>query len=535
MRWAVVLVMSMTLGAATVPDLAELNRMIARFAPATLKVDTSALSAGDKQALQKLIEAAQVIDSLFLTQRWSGNAALRVQLQKDGSALGKARLHYFDLNKGPWSELDGQIAFLPGVPPRKPLGANFYPEDMSKDEFETWVAKLPAAQQEQARGFFTVIRRGADRKLAVVPYSKAYAQDLARAAKLLEDAAALTPNATLKNFLGLRAKAFLTDDYYASDVAWMKLDAPIDVTIGPYETYNDELFGYKAAFEAYITLRDDAETAKVKSFADHLQEIENQLPLDSKHKNPKLGALAPIRVVNEVLATGDGAHGVRTAAFNLPNDERIVREMGSKRVMLRNVQEAKFSKILQPIAGRVLSAADQRDLSFDAFFTHILAHEMTHGIGPQNNVRQTLNELQGPIEEAKADVTGLFMLQYLFDHKQLPAAEHPLYTTFLASSFRTLRFGVHEAHGKGMALQFNYLMDKGAFVARPDGTFAVDFTKIKGAVRDLVHDLLETEATGDYARAKKMLDELGVIRPALARALEKLKDIPTDIEPIRQL
>src|SRR4051812_16847680 len=319
MRWAVVLAMSMTLGAAKLPDLAELNRMIARFAPAELKVNTSALSAGDKQALQKLLEAARVIDSLFLTQRWSGNAALRAQLQKDGSALGKARLHYFDLNKGPWSELDGQIAFMPGVPPRKPLGANFYPEDMSKDEFETWAAKLPAAQQEQARGFFTVIRRGSDKKLTIVPYSKAYAQDLERMAKLLDEAAVLTSNATLKEFLKLRAQAFRSDDYYASDVAWMKLDAPIDVTIGPYETYNDELLGYKAGFEAYVTLRDEQETAKMKNFADHIQEIENNLPLDAKYKNPKLGALAPIRVVNEVLATGDGAHGVRTAAFNLPN------------------------------------------------------------------------------------------------------------------------------------------------------------------------------------------------------------------------
>lgn len=520
---------------AAIPNLAELNRMIARFAPAELKVDTSKLAPGDQRALKVLIEAARDLDFVFQKQLWSGNTALRAHLIADQSELGLARWHYWQLNKGPWSDLDDHAAFLPGVPPKKLPGANFYPEDMTKDEFESWVKTLPAAGQEQARGFFTAIRRGADKKLAMVPYSKAYGQDLARAAKLLEDAAALTPNATLKNFLRLRAKAFLTDDYYASDVAWMKLDAPIDVTIGPYETYNDELFGYKAAFEAYITLRDDAETAKVKSFADRMQEIENNLPLESKYKNPKLGALAPIRVVNEVLATGDGAHGVRTAAFNLPNDERIVREMGSKRVMLKNVQEAKFSKILQPIAGRVLSTADQRDLSFDAFFTHILAHEMTHGIGPQNNVRQTLKELHAPIEEAKADVTGLFMLQYLFDHKQLPAAERPLYTTFLASSFRTLRFGVHEAHGKGMALQFNYLMDKGAFVARPDGTFAVDFTKIKGAVRDLVHDLLEIEVTGDYARAKKMLDELGVIGPPLARALEKLKDIPTDIEPIRQL
>ena len=210
-----------------------------------------------------------------------------------------------------------------------------------------------------------MIRRGADKKLIAVPYSKAYGADLERAAKLLEEAAAATPNATLKHFLTLRAKAFRTDDYYASDVAWMKLDAPIDITIGPYETYNDEFFGYKAAFEAYVTLRDDKETAKLGSFAEQMQEIENNLPLDAKYKNPKIGALAPIRVVNEVLATGDGAHGVRTAAFNLPNDERIVKAMGSKRVMLKNIQEAKFSKTLQPIAQRVLSAADQKDLSFE--------------------------------------------------------------------------------------------------------------------------------------------------------------------------
>jgi len=365
-----------------------------------------------------------------------------------------------------------------------------------------------------------------------VPYSVAYKEDLTRAAKLLEEAAALTPNKSLQDFLRSRAKAFSSNDYYDRDVAWMKLDAPIDITIGPYETYMDEIFGYKAAFEAYVTLRDDEETAKLKMFADHLQEIENNLPLDPKFRNPKIGALAPIRVVNQVIAAGDGAHGVRTAAFNLPNDERIVQKMGSKRVMLKNVQEAKFSKTLEPIAKRVLASGDQGDLSFNAFFTHILAHEMTHGIGPQNNVRQYLKELHSAIEEAKADATGLFMMQYLFDHKLLPAAEKPLYTTFLASSFRTLRFGVHEAHGKGMALQFNYLMDKGAFVARPDGTFAVDFAKIQPAVRDLVHDLLTIEATGDYAGAKKMLDELGVLRPALQQALSKLTDIPTDIEPI---
>ncbi len=527
-----ILILFMTIATAAIPDLAELNRMIARYTPTKVTADTSQLSPGDQQALAKLVEAARVVDDLFITQLWSGNAALKARLQKDTSPLGKARLHYFELNKGPWSDLDDHQAFVPDAPAKKLPGANFYPEDMTRDEFETWVFKLPKDQQEEARGFFSVIRRGADRKLEIVPYNRAYAPQLQRMAALLNEAAALTSNQSLKEFLTLRASALLSNDYYASDVAWMKLDAPIDITIGPYETYNDELFGYKAAFEAYVTLRDDRETAKLKAFADHIQEIENNLPEDPKYRK-KIGALAPIRVVNEILATGDGAHGVRTAAFNLPNDERIVRAMGSKRVMLKNVQEAKFSKTLEPIAKRVLSPADQRDLSFEWFFSHILAHEMTHGIGPQDNVRQALKEQHSAIEEAKADVTGLFMLQYFFDHKLMPASEHQLYTTYLASAFRSVRFGVHEAHGRGMAMQFNYLTDKGAIVEHPDGTYAIDFSKIQGAVRDLVHDLLTIEATGDYARAKQMLDTLGVLRPAMQKTLARLTDLPTDIEPLR--
>jgi len=516
------------------PQIAELEKKQARFAPVELKVDTSKLDPADQQALAKLVEAAKVIDELYRNEQvWAGNAELRKKLLEDTTPLGQARLRYFDLNQGPWSDLDEHASFLPDVPARKPLGANFYPEDMKKEEFEAWVAKLLPEQKEVATGFFTVIRRNGS-EFTAIPYSVAYQESLNKASRLLNEAAALTPNASLKTFLSARADAFLNNDYYASDVAWMKVDAPIEPTIGPYETYMDEVFGYKAAFEAYITLRDDAESAKLKMFSDHLQEIEDNLPMDAKHRNKKIGALAPIRVVNEVLATGDGAHGVRTAAFNLPNDERVVREYGSKRVMLKNVQEAKFAKILEPIAARVLPSADRANLSFNAFFTHILAHEMTHGIGPQNNVRGSLKDLHSAIEEAKADATGLFMMQYLFDHGLLPSEERALYTTFLASSFRTMRFGVHEAHGRGMALQVNYLMDKGAFLAGPDGTFTVDFTKVKGAVRDLVHDLLTIEATGDYAGAKKMLDELGVLRPVMEQALAKLTDLPTDIEPIRR-
>jgi len=310
----------------------------------------------------------------------------------------------------------------------------------------------------------------------------------------------------------------------------------------PYETYNDELFGYKAAFEALVNLRDDRETAKLKFFAGQMQEIENNLPIDARYRNPKIGAAAPIRVVNEVFSAGDANHGVQLAAYNLPNDERVVQEKGSKRVMLKNVSEAKFESTLVPISKRMLSPDAQRDLSFDSFFTHILAHEMTHGIGPhsiqvagrQTTPRQELKELFSAIEEAKADVTGLFMLQHLYDRGLLPGGEQNerrLYNTFLASAFRTLRFGVHEAHGKGMAVQFNYLVDHGAFAANSNGSYAVNFGKIKSVVRDLDHDLLTLEATGDYAGAKKMLDGLGVLRPELAAALGTLKDIPTDIEP----
>ena len=516
--------------------LADLQKMTARYAPVSLRVDTSKLSAGDKAALVKLIEAGRLVNHLFLQQIWSGNLGMEDELRRDQTPLGRARYEYFELNKGPWSDLDDHKAFLPGVPPRKPEGANFYPQNITKAEFEAWTKTLSPDARTLAEGFFSVITRGADGKLHAIPYSGAYKQDLTTLAGLLRDAAKSTDNATLKHFLELRAAAFLSNDYYASDMAWMDLDAPLDITIGPYETYNDEIFGYKAAFEAYINLRDDVETAKLKFFGDHMQEVENSLPIDAKYRNPKIGALSPIRVVNQVLASGDGDHGVKTAAYNLPNDDRVVHERGSKRVMLRNVQEAKFRTTLEPISKTVLAPSAQASLSFDSFFTHILAHEMSHGIGPHQitvngrstTPRQELKDLYSAIEEAKADVLGLYMLQHFFDRGYLKPEETKLYTTFLASSFRTLRFGLSEAHGKGMAMQFSYLMDKGAFVYR-NNAWEVDATKIKGAVRDLAHDLLMIEATGDYAGAKKMLDTLGVIRPPVAATIARVTSVPVDI------
>jgi len=260
--------------AANVPDLAQLDKMIARFKPTELRADVSKLSPGDRQALAKLIEASRVLDDIFLNQLWSGNQPLYAKLRRDPTPLGKARLHYFWINKGPWSSLDDGIAFLPDVPEKKLPGANFYLEDMTRLEFEAWVKTLPEAERQKAEGFFTVIRRDRIGHLKTVPYSQEYKSDLAKSARLLEEAAGLTENATLKKFLLARGAAFYSNDYYESDLAWMDLDAPIDITIGPYETYNDEIFGYKAAFEAYVNLRDDAETAKLKFFGDHLQEVE---------------------------------------------------------------------------------------------------------------------------------------------------------------------------------------------------------------------------------------------------------------------
>ena len=525
---------------ADMPDQAKLEQMIARFAPTDVAADTSALSPGDQQALAKIIQAARLMDDIFLRQVWSGNVDLKKRLEADTSPLGQARLHYFMINKGPWSRLDHNKPFVPGVPADKPTQAGFYPDDITKDQFTSWAQSLSADDRKRAEGFFTVIRRDNNGKLQIIPYSQEYKQFLEPAAAALREAAGLTSNATLKDFLTKRADAFLSDNYYASDVAWMDLDAPIDLTIGPYETYEDELFGYKAAYEAFVTLRDDAESAKLVKFSSYLQELENNLPMDARYRNPKLGAASPIRVVDVVFTAGDGNRGVQTAAFNLPNDEQVVKEKGSKRVMLKNMQEAKFNKVLIPISKVALDPA-QSQISFNAFFTHILMHELLHGLGPHNitvagqatTVRGQLKELYSAIEEAKADITGLWALQYLIDKGAIdPAMERDLYTTYLASSFRSVRFGTTEAHGKGQALQFNYLSDEGGIkYDAAAGTYSIDTTKIKDAVRKLTNEILTLQAEGSYEKAKALLDKYGVIRPEMQKTLDKLSNIPVDIEP----
>ena len=523
----------------SVPDLAQLKTMIARFAPVELGADISALPANERQALVRMIEAAKIFDTLFLRQVWAGNETLLLDLVRDQSDLGRARLHYFLVNKGPWSRLDHFAPFIPGVP-KKPEQANFYPAGGSKSDIEAWMKSLSAAERDRAIGFFTTIRRGPDGKLMSVPYSQEYQGELAQAASLLREAASLTTQPSLKSFLEKRAEAFITNDYYASDVAWMELDASVEPTIGPYETYEDEWFGYKAAFEAFITLRDDVETNKLTRFAGELQDIENNLPIDPKFRNPTLGAMAPIRVVNTIFSSGDANRGVQTAAYNLPNDERVIKEKGSKRVMLKNNQEAKFKMVLVPISKVALPAPEQGQVSFDAFFTHILMHELMHGLGPHNitvagratTVRQEFKETYSAMEEAKADISGLFALQFLVDRGKLDKQyEQTMYTTFLASCFRSIRFGVNEAHGRGIAIQLNYFLDKGGVRVNGDGTFSVDPAKIKQNVSDLTRDIMTMQATGDYSAAQAMIKTLGVVRPDVQKVLDRLKDVPVDIEP----
>ena len=516
---------------AVAPDAAQLDKMTARFAPTDLTADISKLSSNDRTVLVELLAAATIIDGLFLRQVWNGNVPMLLDLTRDQSPIGNARLRYFRLNKGPWSGLDKNAPFIPGAPP-KPENGSFYPDDSSKAEIEKWIASLSQEEQANAKAFFTVVRHSPGGKgFKIVPYNVEYEGELLQAARLLREAAAAASEPTLKQFLTTRADAFLSNDYYPSDVAWMELKSTVEPTIGPYEVYEDGWFNYKAAFESFITILDQDESAKLQKFSGQLQDIEDHLPIDPKYRNPKLGALAPIVVVNEIYCSGDADHGVQTAAYNLPNDERVTREKGSKRVMLKNVQDAKFAKTLVPIS---------KDISFDAFFTQVLDHELMHGLGPHNikvngresTVRQEMKEAGSYLEEAKADISSLFAIQYMIDNGVLPKSlQRPLYITYLTSAFRTIRFGITEAHGRGQAVQLNYLLDAGAFQVRPDGTFTVNDNKIRQGVEGLTREIMTMQAEGNYAKAKEMGERLGIIRPETQRLLDKMANIPTDIEP----
>jgi hypothetical protein len=525
--------------AAPVPGLPELRASLDKFSPTPLEVETSTLPATERKALARLVQAARLMDPLFLRQSWAGSDAWLVKLARDTTPLGQAQLRFFLLNQGPWDRLAHDAPFLAGVP-AKPASGNFYPAGATKEDVSRWMATLPAEERARASSFFTTIRRAPSGSFTIVPYSLEYQGELARAAELLREAAASTTQADLKGFLEKRAAALQNDDYAESDVAWMQLQSTIDPTFGPYETYEDEWFNQKAGFEAFISVVDAGETEKLKRFSGQLQALENALPMDDRYKNPKIGALAPIRVVNNLFASGDGNRGVQSAAYNLPNDERTVAAHGSKRIMIRNMDRAKFDKTLVPIAKVAIAPELLKSVQFDPFFTQILMHELMHGIGPQRitlggretTPRAELQELSASIEECKADVVGIWAMYRLVDQGLLPAEiGRTLGPTVLAGMFRSVRFGLNEAHGKGVAVQLNWVLDAGGYKVGPDGRFTLVPDKTRAAFESLARELLTIEATGDKARAKALLDRLAVSRPETEKVLSRLGKIPVDIAP----
>jgi hypothetical protein len=518
-----------------VPDI---EKRVAQFAPTPLSADLSSLSAEDRQVLDKLVEAAKLMNEIFLRQAWTGNPGMREQLKSYRGEHADAVRQYFTINFGPWDRLAEREPFIGDKP--HPKGAGYYPEDITKEELEGWIAKHPG-DKEAFTSTVTVIRRGQDRGLAAVPYSREYAEWLRPAAKLLREAAALTHNASLKKFLELRAAAFASDDYYTSDLAWMDLDAPVEVTIGPYETYEDDLFGYKAAFEAFVTVNLPRESAALARYKERLPWLERNLPIPDEHKNLNRGTESPIRVVDTVYSAGDTRAGVQTIAFNLPNDERVREAKGSKKVLLRNTMRAKYDRILLPIADRVLDPAQVKDVSFDAYFNEVLHHELSHGLGPgtitvngrKTEVRLELKDLFSTLEEAKADVMGVYNILALIGQGEMPAGlRKSLEPTYVAGLFRSARFGVDEAHGQGVVAQFNYLQQKGALEIGANGRVHAVSEKFPGAIRDLLHDMLMLQAAGDYEGTKRFLDTYGKATQPLRDAIGRLKDLPVDIRPV---
>ncbi|MGH7336016.1 MAG: dipeptidyl-peptidase 3 family protein, partial [Myxococcota bacterium] len=462
---------------------------------------------------------------------------IEARLDELQGAPGQAAREMFRLMQGPWDRIDGDQPFLGKR--AKPPGAGFYPEDMTKKEFEKWIEAHPADRAEFVSDR-TLIRREGE-ALVAVPYSTFFREPLARAAAHLRAAAAKSSSPTLKRFLETRAAAFRSNDYFESDMAWMDVEAPVEVTIGPYETYEDGLFGYKASFEAYVTVALPKESAALALYKSRLPWLEQNLPIPDAQKNLKRGAESPISVVDVVFTSGDANRGVKTIAYNLPNDERVREAKGSKKVLLRNIIRAKYERMLTPIAQRTLSAADAARVSFEAFFNQTLHHELSHGLGPgtivkngkTTEVRLELEDLYSTLEEAKADVMGIYDILALIEKGDMPrelrAAVDP---TYVAGLFRSARFGVHEAHGQGTVAQFNYLLERGALALDADGRYRTVGERFPDGIRALLHDMLTLQAIGDYEGTKAFLARYGQPTPPLLAAIERLGDLPVDLDTV---
>ena len=519
----------------------DIPARLAQLPRTRIDYDRKLLDERETRVLGKLIEASRFLDEIYLRQVSLENPDLRDRLAAAahaGEPGASQALALFDIHKGPWDRLKADEPFL-GTQ-KKPAGAGFYPQDMTRAELEAWIAKHPE-DKAAFQGLFTVIRRKGG-LLTAVPFATEYREWLEPAAARLLAAAAMTGNASLKDFLQKRAVALSSDDYFASDIAWMDLDSDIDVVFGPYEVYEDDLFNYKAAYEAFVTVRDKTESEKLEAFAKHLPDMERNLPIEDRHKNLNRKFESPIRVVQEVFTSGDARRGVQTSAFNLPNDERVREAKGSKKVLLKNVMDAKFAMSGRPIAERVIAKDQLAGVSFDAYFNHVLFHELSHGLGPgiiqgpdgqRVEARLLLKNLYSTIEECKADVVGMWNILYALDQKWLTSFDDKaLGVTVAALAFRSMRFGIAEAHGGATAVQWNWFREKGAITPADGGRFRVVPAKFREAVRSLAEQLLVIEATGDFARGKKLLDHYAKSTPEIEKVIGLLKDIPVDITPV---
>ncbi|HVT44846.1 MAG TPA: peptidase [Thermoanaerobaculia bacterium] len=523
------------------PVAAGIGQRLAQLPKTPIDYDRSLLDENEQRVVARLVEASRFIDQIFWLQVSENNPRWRTELEAAArsSEAHRDALAWLINMKGPWDRLKDDEPFVLSAGP-KPEGAGFYPADMTKEELERWLEAHPE-DKESFQSLFTVIRREGGR-LVAIPYSSHYRDLLGQAAARMREAAAMTNNASLRNYLTTRADAFFTDDYFASDIAWMDLDSDIEVVIGPYEVYEDRLFNYKASFESFVTAVDKEETKRLDVYTSHLPSMERNLPIGDEHKNPNRGTDSPLRVVQEIYTAGDARRGVQTAAFNLPNDERVREAKGSKQVLLRNVMEAKYRTTGHPIALRVLDPSQTHLVSFDAFFNNVLFHELAHGIGPgiidgpageRVEARILLKNLYSTIEEAKADVAGTWSLLWAMDQRLVTDFDREtLFATEVGLMFRSMRFGLTAAHGRGNAIQWNWYREKGAIVAAAGGRFRVDMAVMPESVRSLAHELLMIEATGDFERAQRLVDRYGQSTAEIESVIARLSDLPVDIDPI---
>ena len=515
-----------------------LETMRAQFAVVDMDVDTSFLSDEERAVVNKLNEVGALMTEIYLRQRSESNPLWRTQIAASDVENKDLLLDLFDLHFGPWDTLDHNKPFYGDTD--MPEGAAFYPTDITREEFEKWVTDHPEDEEAFISGY-TVIRRDDDR-LVAIPYSDHYRAWLEPAAALMREAAEITTNESLKHFLTLRADAFMSDDYYESEMAWMDLEGPIEAAIGPYEVYTDAMFGYKTAFEAFITIKNPEESAALAKYKDFLRDMEANLPVDESYKNFKRGFESPIAVTYQVHGGGDNVPGVQTVAFNLPNDERVREAKGAKKVLLNNVLGAKFDIILQPMAATVL-VEDQAALLVKKYMSNdTLFHELAHSLGPgsitkdgvETTVSAELKELYTQTEEGKADVLGAYNILYMMERGELPMAEKESFlSTYFVGLFRAMRFGINEAHGRGAAFQYSYFKEAGAFTFDQDaGKYSLAFDALEQAITDLTRDIIILQGDGDYDAAKAFLDEYAVLDDDAEGVIASLTHLPVDIQPV---